>query len=788
MAVPYEVATRAAELRREIELANVNYYVKSAPSITDAEYDRLFRELQELEVRYSDLVTPDSPTQRVGAKPSSNFAEVRHAKPMLSIKNAFTETEINDFDRQVREKLGTSLIVEYSVEPKFDGAAVSLTYTNGEFTMGATRGDGYTGENISANLRTVNGIPKQLKGDGIPQLLEVRGEVVIFKEDFEVINRQLRDRNEKVLANPRNAAAGALRTIDVKVTESRKLTFLSYELGRAIGGPVPLDKHSKQLDYLEELTFNVAKERDIVSGVDGLLKYYEKMGRHRDILPFEIDGLVYKVNDLQSQEQLGFRSRDPYFAIAHKFPPKEEITQILEIDVQVGRTGVLTPVARLTPISVGGVTVTNATLHNEDEIRRKDVKINDYVYIRRAGDVIPEVVSVIKDRRPANTRNFEMPTTCPVCGSKVVRVVKEKRLKTKVNQSRESAYRCVGGLFCREQRKQAVLHYSSRLAMDIEGLGEKIVDQLVDGGLVQDPADLYQLKLDQLTSLDRMGSVSASNLVEAIRASKQKPLYRFIFALGVPGIGESTARDLAKYLGSLARVRQAYWEVLTFIPGLGQDLATAIEAFFHDEHNSSVIDRLLEHGIKLSGEGAVDPEIVGGVSLASLIDQCKILTIGNGSARILAERFGTLEGFLSATQSELLDVSLPRKKSVARLLEFLADSKRADRLRMIEQQLKAFKMHWQLQTHEVNIEREQLPFSGMSFVLTGTLKNMTREKASDLILALGGKVVDSVSGKTSVVVHGENPGSKLEKAEKLKVITWSENKFENELRLRSIVV
>ena len=588
MAVPRPVAARAAQLRETIERANHEYYVLDAPTLPDAEYDRLFRELQELEGRYPALATPDSPSMRIGVTPLTEFAQVAHATPMLSLANAFGEPEVEAFDRRVREGLKADGDVDYAVEPKFDGLAISLTYERGRFVQGATRGDGHTGEDVTVNLRTVRAIPLRLNGGGAPGLLEVRGEVFMLKRDFEALNRDQRRSGGKEFANPRNAAAGSLRQLDSRVTASRRLTFCCYGLGRYPGGRVPRDRHSRQLDFLAALGFPVSAQRRIVRGLAGLLDYYRDIERQRAELPFEIDGVVYKVDDLHWQERLGYVSRAPRFALAHKFAAEEEMTQVLGIDVQVGRTGALTPVARLAPVFVGGVTVTSATLHNEDEVRRKDVRVGDTVIVRRAGDVIPEVVSVVQERRPDGTRPFHLPQVCPVCGSRVERI------------EDEAITRCTAGLYCSAQRKQALLHFASRRAMDIEGLGEKLVDQLVDHGIVKTPADLYRLDLTTLSHLERMGEKSAANLLAAIDKSRETTLERFVFALGVRNVGEATARDLARHFGKLDALMEADEAALQTVPDVGPVVAAGIARFFDEPRNREVVQELRALGVRWS--------------------------------------------------------------------------------------------------------------------------------------------------------------------------------------------
>ncbi|HVS27710.1 MAG TPA: NAD-dependent DNA ligase LigA [Burkholderiales bacterium] len=592
MKAPAEVVDRVRALRESIERCNYEYYALAAPTVPDSEYDRLFAELVDLETKYPQLVTLDSPTQRVGAAPLKEFAQVVHHMPMLSLNNAFNDDEVAAFDRRAREGLGTEEEIEYAVEPKFDGLAVGLTYEKGTLVSGATRGDGFTGEEVTANLRTIKVIPLRLPARGLPALFEVRGEVLILKRDFEKLNRLQRDKNEKEFANPRNAAAGSLRQLDSRITASRRLAFFAYGVGRAEGGALPRDKHSKLMDYLVQLRFPVASERKMVRGIKGLLDYYRRIGEKRDSLPYDIDGVVYKVNDFGLQEKLGFVARAPRFAMAHKFPAQEALTEVLDIQVQVGRTGALTPVARLKPVFVGGANVTNATLHNEDEVRRKDVWHGDMVVVRRAGDVIPEVVSVARKGPRRGGDYFKMPKQCPICHSKVVR------------SEDEAVARCSGGLFCPAQRKQALLHFASRRAMDIEGLGEKLVDQLVDNQVVKTPADLYKLGLTALANLERMAEKSAGNVLAAIAKSRRTTLPRFIYALGIRNVGEATAKGLARHFGSLDKLMQADAETLLQVQDVGPVVAQSIAQFFAERHNREVIKQMRGCGVSWAeGEG-----------------------------------------------------------------------------------------------------------------------------------------------------------------------------------------
>jgi DNA ligase (NAD+) len=583
MAAVREAAARAKELRAAIEEANHRYYVLDAPTISDAEYDRLFRELQDLEARHPELATPDSPTQRIGAAPLEAFGAVRHRVPMLSLNNAFADEEVEAFDRRVREGIGADA-VEYACEPKFDGLAINLAYERGIFARGATRGDGYEGEDVTANLRTVKSIPLRLRADRAPRLLEVRGEIVIYRREFERLNARQRESGAKEFANPRNAAAGSLRQLDSRVTASRPLRFFAYGIGEAGGLRTP-DTQAELLDLLDDVGLPVCAERRTAQGAAGLLRYYRDLEAKRAKLPYDIDGVVYKVNRLADQERLGFVARAPRFAIAHKFPAEEATTELLAIEVQVGRTGAITPVARLKPVFVGGATVTNATLHNEDELHRKDIRVGDTVVVRRAGDVIPEVVRAVPGTRKAHAPLFHVPPTCPVCGSDVVRLPDE------------AVARCTGGLFCPAQRKQALLHFASRRALDIEGLGERLVDQLVDAEMVKTPADLYALDVERLAGLERMGEKSAQNVVAALERSKRTTLARFIYALGIRNVGEATARDLAAHFGALDPLLNADEEALQEVPDVGPIVAMSIARFFAERHNRDVIAALRRRGV-----------------------------------------------------------------------------------------------------------------------------------------------------------------------------------------------
>ncbi len=635
--------TRIDEIRDLIRLYDFQYYVQDAPTVSDNEYDGLFRALQALEAKDPNLITPDSPTQRVGGSVMKAFSSITHRVAMLSLNNAFADDELKSFDKRVREGLGI-LQVEYAVEPKFDGLAITLTYENGIFTQGATRGDGYTGEDVTHNLKTIRSIPQRLNIQNPPKLLEVRGEVLMFKADFDALNQQQEARGDKVFANPRNAAAGSLRQLDPNITATRPLSFFAYGLGANEGVP-ELITHSACMDYLESLRLPVSNLRAIVKGAEGLLGFYHKFGAQRSSLPFDIDGVVYKVNALAHQAELGFVSRAPRWAIAHKFPAEEALTIVEGIDVQVGRTGAITPVARLKPVFVGGVTVTNATLHNEDEMRRKDVRIGDTVSIRRAGDVIPEVVNVVFDKRPTNALLFMMPTECPVCGSHIKK------------QEDEAVARCTGGIFCAAQRKQAMIHFASRKAMDIEGFGDKLVEQLVDSNLANNLADIYRLDFHTLADLDRMAEKSAQNIIDALTQSKKTTLARFIYALGIRNVGEATAKDLARYFGNVEAIQQADMEQLQQVPDVGPIVAESIVNFFAETHNREIINSLITPS-ELGGAGihwdavAAQSDATGVFTGKTFVLTGTLPTLGREDAKALIENEG---GKVSGSVSKKTD-------------------------------------------------------------------------------------------------------------------------------------
>lgn len=665
------VAARARELRAQIEHHNYRYYVLDDPEASDAQYDRLMRELQALEAQHPEIITPDSPTQRVGAAPVSGLQEVVHVKPMLSLDNAFNHEDLINFDRRVRERLEGVAQIEYSAEPKLDGLAVSFRYEDGRLTQAATRGDGLRGEDVTHNVRTIKSVPIELRTGAhgkAPAVLEVRGEVFMTIAGFKAMNERALERGEKVFVNPRNAAAGSIRQLDPRLAASRPLDVFFYGLGELVGWTPP-PRHSETLEQLRDWGLKTSPLARVVQGVEGCLEYYREIGARRAALPYEIDGVVYKVNRYSQQRELGYVARAPRWAIAHKFPAHEENTVVRDVEFQVGRTGALTPVARLEPVFVGGVTVSNATLHNMDEVRRKDVRIGDTVVVRRAGDVIPEIVKVILERRPKSARMVEAPAKCPVCGSDVER------------EEGGAIARCTGGLFCGAQRRESLRHFASRRAMDIDGLGAKIIDQLVESGRVKSPADLYRLSADELAELERMGEKSARKLLDAIEASKQTTLARFLYALGIRDVGEATAAALAKRFGDLDALQDAAEAQIQETPDIGPVVAAHVHTFLRQPHNRAVIRSLREAGVHWP------------------VQQPRLQPLGDG------------------------------------------------------------------------------PLHGKTFVITGALEGMSRDEASDRIRALGGKVSGSVSKKTSYVVVGAEPGSKLQKAQELGVAVLDEEAF-----------
>jgi DNA ligase (NAD+) len=631
---------RMKELRELIRHHDYRYYSMDDPEVSDSTYDGLFRELQGLESRYPDLTTPDSPTQRVGGEPSPEFASVTHRMPMLSLNNGFTSEDVESFDQRVREALQVPA-VDYSVEPKFDGLAINLRYESGLFVQGATRGDGTEGEEVTRNLRTLRSIPLRVQGE-VPKSLEVRGEVLIYKQDFQKLNLHQLKNGERAFANPRNAAAGSLRQLNPRITAARPLRFMAYGIGDASGAGLPVT-HAELLDWLKALGFPVTAHRKVVSGVSGLILAYKGFEAARVDLPYEIDGVVYKVNRIDWQERLGFIARAPRFALAHKFAAEEAVTEVLGIDVQIGRTGAVTPVARLKPVSVGGVTVTNATLHNEEELRRKDIHVGDFVTIRRAGDVIPEVVKVLLDKRRSDVRPFEFPVRCPECGSEIVK------------PAGDAIARCAGGLICPAQLRQSVAHFASRRAMNIDGLGERIIEQLIDAGLVSTPADLYHLKQSDVLSLDRFGEKSVENLLSSIDVSKHTTLPRLILALGIRNVGETTARDLARHFGTLDRIINATVEQLVEVRDVGPVVAASVHQFFAERRNREVLERMKAGGVRWNESTSQMYQAASSISGKTFVLTGSLPSLSRNEARDQIEkRGGIVAGSVSARTDYLI--------------------------------------------------------------------------------------------------------------------------------------
>ena len=764
-------AARIADLRRQLEDANYRYYVLDEPSIPDAEYDRLLRELEALEAAHPDLISADSPTQRVGNAPAGKFAEVRHAIPMLSLGNAFSDEEVHDFVRRIADRLKRPAL-RFSAEPKLDGLAISLRYEGGDFVQGATRGDGATGEDVTLNLRTIKAIPLTLRGTGWPDVLEVRGEVYMPRADFETYNEYARKHGGKVLANPRNGAAGSLRQLDPRITAQRPLAFFAYGTGLIEGGELP-DSHSATLKQLRGWGFPVSSLSEVVEGVEGLLDYYRRIGEARDGLPFDIDGVVYKLDDGEGQREMGFVSRAPRWAIAHKFPAQEQMTVLESIEVNVGRTGAVTPWALMQPVHVGGVTVTRATLHNADQVARLDVRNGDTVIVRRAGDVIPEVVGVVPERRPDGTVPWRMPTQCPVCGSEIVR------------EEGEAVWRCSGELTCPAQRKETIIHFASRRAMDIEGLGERFVEDLSDLGFVQHVADLYKLTLDDLLEMKRRvderdgttpetvksGKVAtkwAENLIEAIDRSRRTTLERFLFGLGIQHVGESTAKALAQWFGDLQVIRRLPWPLFKQVPDIGGEVARSLGHFLDQPGNQQAIDDLLARGVVIGDTHPPSGKLRAGLELATVLVDLEIPKVTRVRAEQLASAFPSAQALLDAPAHNFVTAGLPSDAANA-FATWLEDETNAQLLSRCGAALDELRA---ITPEDVAVSAG--PLDGKTVVLTGSLASMSRDEAGEKLEALGAKVAGSVSKKTHLVVAGEAAGSKLAKAQELGIEIWDE--------------
>lgn len=767
-------AARIDALRRQLDDANYRYHVLDDALIPDVEYDRLLRELEGLEAAHPELASADSPTQRVGAAPSGAFASVTHAIPMLSLGNAFSDGEVLDFVQRIQQRLGRDEPV-FSVEPKLDGLAISLRYENGHFVQGATRGDGATGEDVTANLRTVKAIPLALRGQGWPSVLEVRGEVYMPLDGFRRYNERVLAEGGKTLANPRNGAAGSLRQLDPRITARRPLAFYAYAVGMVEGGELP-DTHSATLQQLREWGFPVSAESRVATGADGLLAYYRDIGARRGQLAFDIDGVVYKLDDYAGQQAMGFVSRAPRWAVAHKFPAQEQSTVLEAIDINIGRTGAATPLARLKPVQVAGVVVSNATLHNADQIARLDVRIGDTVIVRRAGDVIPEIVRIVPGMRAPDAQPWVMPTVCPVCGSELVR------------DEGEVIWRCSGELTCAAQRKEAISHFASRRAMDIDGLGERYIEDLADFGYVATVADLYTLTLDDLLEMKRRGDERdgttpetvksgkvatrwAENLIDAIARSRNTTLTRCLFGLGIQHVGESTAKALAEWFGELDLIRSLPWPLFKQVPDIGSEVARSIGHFFDQPGNQEVIDALLAGGVVIGDARPPSPRLRAGLGLAQLLVDLEIPKITRLRADQLATVFADAATLLDAPAHRFITAGLPADTATALQLWLDQDANAGLLLRCGEAMRRLEQL---IPVAEAVVAG---PLDGRTVVLTGTLSAMTRDEAKDRLEALGAKAAGSVSKKTGFLVAGEAAGSKLAKAEELGIEIWDEAKL-----------
>lgn len=779
MSLQHTIETRIAQLRQIIAQHDYSYYVLDAPTVPDSEYDRLFAQLRELEQQYPELITSDSPTQRVSGQASAAFTQVQHQVPMLSLGNAFAEAQVLEFAQRAEQALGVdqshndlfspAVTVQYCCEPKLDGLAVSISYEQGVLVRAATRGDGQTGEDITANVRTIRNVPLKLQGEGWPEFLEVRGEVYMPKAGFEALNQRALAAGQKPFANPRNAAAGSLRQLDAKITASRPLEFCCY--GSSTEGLA--DRHSSTLQRLQGWGIMISPEMQVVESIQGCLAYYAQIGQRRAQLPYDIDGVVFKVDALEQQRSLGFRAREPRWALAYKFAAQEEMTELLDVEFQVGRTGAVTPVARLKPVHVGGVMVANATLHNMDEVARLGVMIGDRVIVRRAGDVIPQITQVVLERRPHDARPVSTPSHCPVCGSKVERTQLVRRSKNKQVVSEGAVWRCMGRLSCQAQLQQALIHFVARRAMDIDGLGEKIIEQLVAKRLVASPADLYRLTYEQVLALDGFADLSARNLLNAIAGSKRPSLARLIFALGIPDVGEETAKVLARALGSLQRLQQAYPETLLWLPEIGTEVAHEIASFFADSHNQMVLTQLAELDVQAVDEGQPAVEFQACTTFAGFIEQFQITGVARTNAQRLADHFKTLEALFAADWLDLSSIARLSKNTAQAVHDFIKQDAQRQRALQLEQQLIDFGMHWSCEREHV----QAAPLAGQTWVLTGGLEQLTREQAKARLELLGAKVAGSVSAKTDCVVAGSSAGSKLTRAQELGVAVLDETEF-----------
>lgn len=757
------------QLRQEIHHHNYRYYALDDPQITDAEYDRLMQRLRELEAQYPESVTPESPTQRVGVTPLSAFQTVVHEMPMLSLDNAFSDEDLLAFNQRVQDRLKTTDEIEYACELKLDGAAVSLLYRHGRLVRGATRGDGINGEDITQNVRTIKSIPLRLAGSGYPSVLEVRGEIYMPKAGFNALNEKARAADDKLFVNPRNAAAGSLRQLDSRITASRPLEMCAYSVGWMEGGELP-ETHSGILAALKTWGFLTNRETQVAKNIQEAMAFYRRIGEKRNALAYDIDGIVLKVNARDLQDQLGFIARSPRWAIAYKFPAQEESTELLDVEFQVGRTGVITPVAKLKPVFVGGVTVSNATLHNNDQILKLGICYNDTVVVKRAGDVIPKVVAVLTHN---GGDKIVYPKICPCCKGPIEKETKVKKLKTKSSVVENSATICKAGLKCKDQLVQTLAHFVSRDAMDIEGLGERILLQLVDNHLVSNPADLYRLEFDQLVTLEGFAEKSAQNCLDSIQASKEVELSKFIFSLGIPEVGQETARRLATALGTIEYLMNVKVEVLTYIKDVGVEVANEIYDFFRKNDNRFMVNDLLRV-LSVKQTNILSREFKFAPTLSNFIEKLSINGVATVMADALAKNF-SLSDLCKIREDDLFLIrtekgSKLQAKAIRGLLEFFSDQENCIYVQELEKSLKDVGAHWESRIDDLESQGESQPLTGMSFVITGSFPGMDRSDLKIYIESNGGKVPSgNVSKTTTYLVAGEGGGSKRVNAEKLGV-------------------
>ncbi|WCE30491.1 NAD-dependent DNA ligase LigA [Vibrio sp. SCSIO 43137] len=764
------------QLKQTLHEHGVKYYVEDNPTIPDAEYDRLMKELLAIEAQHPELVSADSPSQRVGGKPLDGFTQVTHEIPMLSLDNAFDDDELDAFQKRMLDRMAGGSIKSYCCEPKLDGLAVSLLYVDGILVQAATRGDGATGENITENVRTIKSIPLKLQGEGWPQRIEVRGEVFMPKAGFDALNERAQKKGEKTFVNPRNAAAGSLRQLDSRITAKRPLDFYAYSVGVVQGGELN-SSHYHRFLQLKSWGLPMCAETRLLNSLDEVKAYYQDIMNRREELAYEIDGVVIKVDDIAVQEQLGFVARAPRWAIAYKFPAQEEITLLNDVEFQVGRTGAITPVAKLEPVFVGGVTVSNATLHNADEIERLGIMIGDTVIIRRAGDVIPQIVAVVNERRPEDAREIKFPEQCPVCSSSVERVVKEKSLKTKSHQIEQATSKCTGGLACQAQLIQSLSYFVSKKCFDMDGLGEKVIIQLVQRNLIKTPADLFRLKENDFLGLEGFAELSAQNTYFSIQNKKEISLERLILSLGIQEVGEATAKSLVKYLGCLSNIVKCPKETFMLIPDVGVEVAGELVDYFTDNKNMEYVSDLYEQLTISPEEKGISQKLQEKSVMSHYLKALSILGVGDIAAKNLSKYFSSFESLVSAEYIDFISVSGLSTTARNGIQSYLKYENNAVRLLNLEKRLLSLGVHWNSERIEVEESNEShvAEVSGKTMVITGSFTQMKRNEIKSLLEQSGAKVTGSVSKNTDILVAGEKAGSKLKKAEELNVPVWTED-------------